>query len=330
MDRLNPLPRHLAGRPFTLDEAKRAGVSRKRMRGRDLLTPSRGLRFPVAAPLELIDRCRAHVAVTPGGIISHASAAVLQGLWLPWRLENLPNIDVTRPRGEKEVRRKGVNGHALRLDPWEVTTVAGIAVTTVERTLLDLAPQLGIDELVAIGDQIVCEHHRSFGRQVYPMLELGKLKSYLSGHAGARGMKRLRAAMELVRVGSDSPRETDLRLLIMRSPLPNFEHNIEIRDGGGRGRVPPDLACEEYKTCAEYDGLHHFTPKQQSSDHDRNFVTKSLGWHQVLINNDDMRAGEIVVVTKIARMLVAGGWPDPQNLAQRSFQGRLNTRSDFG
>lgn len=330
MDRLNPLPRHLEKRPFTLEEARRAGLSRKQTRGRDLVTPSRELRFPAAVPSTLMDRCRAYLAVTPEGIISHASAAVLHGLLLPWRLENLPDIDVTRPRGERGVRRKGINGHALRLEPWEVTRVAGIAITTVERTLLDLAPYLGIDELVVIADQVVCEHHRSYGREVYPRVELGRLLRYLSGHSGARGMKRLRAAMDLVRVGSDSPPETNLRLLIMRSPLPNFEHNVEIKDAYGRGKVGPDLACEEYKTCAEYDGRHHFTPAQQSSDHDRDFVTKSLGWHQVLINKDDMEAGELVVVTKIARMLVAGGWKDPQNLAQRSIEGRLNTRWDFG
>ena len=59
-------------------------------------------------------------------------------------------------------------------------------------------------------------------------------------------------------------------------------------------------------------------------------MTASLGWHQVLINNDDFRSGELVVVTKIARMLKLGGWPDPQNLAGSSLQGHLNTRRDFG
>ncbi|MHA7178271.1 hypothetical protein ACX80D_16670 [Arthrobacter sp. Sr24] len=284
----------------------------------------------MAVPPTLMDRCRAYLAVTPDGIISHATAAVLHGLWLPWRFEELPCIDVTRPRKENEARRRGITGHAMRLEPWEVTTVAGIAVTTVERTLLDIAPQLGIDELVVLADQIVSEHHRSFGRDVYPRVELGQLRDYLTRHAGARGMKRLRLAMELARVGSDSPPETNLRLLIMRSPLPNFDHNVEIKDVDGNGKVGPDLACEEYKTCAEYDGLHHFTAAQQSSDHDRDFVTRSLGWHQVLINKDDMRAGEIVVITKIARMLVAGGWDDPQNLATRSNKGWLNSRTDFG
>lgn len=136
--------------------------------------------------------------------------------------------------------------------------------------------------------------------------------------------------MDLVRVGADSPPETRLRLIIERSPLPKFEPNVEILNPEGTSVVAPDLACEEYKTCAEYDGRHHFTPAQQTKDHDRDFVTASQGWHQVLINKDDMNAGELVVVTKLARMLVRGGWPDPQNLAGQSLLGALNSRRDFG
>jgi len=43
-----------------------------------------------------------------------------------------------------------------------------------------------------------------------------------------------------------------------------------------------------------------------------------------------MKNGSLVVVTKIARMLVRGGWPDPHNLAKQSLRGELHTRKDFG
>ncbi|WP_247647094.1 DUF559 domain-containing protein [Arthrobacter sp. E3] len=254
----------------------------------------------------------------------------MHGLYLPRRLEELPAIDVATPMGVRQPRRRGIYGHLLSLGPDDVVHIAGVPVTSLQRTLLDIAAKLSIDELVAVGDQIVCAHHRSFGRQTWPKVQLDVLKLYITRHSGARGMSRLKAAMELVRVGADSPRETMLRLIIARSALPNFEHNVEIRDAAGRGMVGPDLGCEEYKTCIEYDGKHHFTSEQQMKDHDRDFVTKSLGWHQVLINNDDFRSGELVVVTKIARMLKLGGWPDPQNLAGSSLEGRLTTRRDFG
>ncbi len=329
MDKFKPLPLHLSIRPFTMDEAKTAGISRSRSRRKDLWTPSRGIRVPQDAPLSLLESCRAHTAVTARGIVSHVSAATLHEFYLPQRLTQLPCIDVATPVGARQPRRKGVTGHLLSLGPHDVIHIGGVPATSVERTLVDIAQLLSVDELVAVSDQIICEHRRTFGRLVWPKVQLEALELYVLQHAGARGMRRLRAAMELTRVGSDSPRETMLRLMIARSPLPTFEHNVEIRDAAGQGKVGPDLACEEYMTCIEYDGGHHFTREQQVRDHDRDFVTASLGWHQVLINNDDIRAGELVVVTKIARMLKRGGWPDPTNLSGRSLQGRLMTRRDF-
>lgn len=107
-----------------------------------------------------------------------------------------------------------------------------------------------------------------------------------------------------------------------------IEPNYELLDAHGNPLVSPDLVCEEYRTCVEYDGDHHFKPGQQGKDHDRDFITKSLGWHQALINKEDMLAGGRVAVTKIARMLVQGGWPDPENLAGQSLRGFLGTRKD--
>ncbi|MHA7271493.1 endonuclease domain-containing protein [Arthrobacter sp. HLT1-20] len=286
--------------------------------------------MPRGMPVELLERCRAHVAVTPNGVISHVTAARIHGLFLPARLEASQLIDLSQRPGTTAPRRKHTTGHILDLGSRDVVIFAGVTLTSVQRTLIDLAPLLTVEELVVVGDQIVCEHHSQCLPPKTAMVEFNILQTYIAQHAGARGMRKLRAAMELVRVGADSPPETELRLLIARSPLPNFEPNVEIVNGFGKALVVPDLACEEYRTCAEYDGKHHFTPEQQSKDHDRDFITLSQGWHQALINKEDMRAGERVVVTKLARMLKLGGWPDPQSLASQSFRGQLNSRKDYG
>jgi len=278
---------------------------------------------------ELLESCRAHVAVTRSGVVSHITAAKLHGLYLPARFDDMQTLDLARPKGESEPRRREVSGRRLLLEPFDIVSIGGVPITSVQRTLIDIAPLLSLDELVVVGDQIVCEHDRSYGPPKIAMVKLEALNAYIACHAGSRGMRMLRTAMELVRVGSDSPPETRLRLMIARSPLPVFETNVEIHDAHGNARVAPDLACRKYKTCAEYDGIHHFSAEQQAKDHDRDFITQSLGWHQVLINKEDLRGGELVVVTKFARMLVRGGWPDPQNLAGRSLRGALNTRKDF-
>ncbi|WP_269938195.1 DUF559 domain-containing protein [Arthrobacter sp. HY1533] len=328
MRRPKPLPPPISGVPFALESALRNGVSERRTRASDLWIPSRGIRVPRDIEPGLLDCCRTLAEVTPNGVISHLTAARIHGFYLPARLQHGP-FDVARPAGQDSPRRNDVRGHELALDPADVVVCDGVPATSKLRTLLDIAPVLTVDELVAIADQLVSEHHRSFGRQIHPWVPMDELRAYVAKHSGSRGVRKLRAALDLARVGSDSARETMLRLIIVRSPLPDFEHNVEIRDAAGRGKVGPDLANEKYRTCAEYDGLHHFTAAQQAKDHDRDYITRSLGWHQVLINNEDIRAGEQVVVTKIARALKLGGWPDPQNLAGRSMGGLLNTRKDF-
>lgn len=324
-----PLPFPLDRHPFTVEQARKAQVSRARSRAPDLRTPNRGIRIPTAANFDLMETCRAYAAVTPNGFISHVTAARLHGLFLPSRLEAGMELHISRPIGQVRPRRRNVRGHELVLGQGDVEVFAGVPVTTVQRTLIDLAPLLSVDELVIVIDQIVCEHHGRCVRPKFPMVPLSNLSAYIALHSGGRGLGNLKAALKLARVGSDSPQETNVRLIIVRSPLPDFEPNIELEDAAGNPLVAPDLACKEYKTCAEYDGGHHFTPEQQRRDHDRDFITKSLGWQQVLVNKADMRAGGFVVVTKIARMLVQGGWPDPHGLASRSLLGRLDIRKDF-
>lgn len=324
-----PLPPHLAQRPFTVKQARIAQLPRARTRASDLWTPSRDIRLPTSTSYDLLESCRVHIAATPFSFVSHLTAAKIHGMFLPSRFEPSSPLDLARTPGLQRPRRKYVHGHELMPGPFDVVVVHGVPVTSVQRTLLDIAPLLTVDELVVIGDQIVCAHQQAFGRRKIALVELNVLRAYVAQHSGTRGMRKLRAALELVKVGADSPPETKLRLIITRSPLPDFEPNVHIEDAKGREMVGPDLACKKYKTCAEYGGGHHFSAEQQSKDHDRDFITNALGWYQALINKQDMKAGELVVVTKIARMLVRGGWADSQNLARRSLLGELNTRKDF-
>lgn len=72
------------------------------------------------------------LACGPHAILSHRDAAALWGI-LP---SNRAPIEVTAPR---QRRRPGIDAYRRVLPPDEVTTLDGIPVTTVARTLLDLA-----------------------------------------------------------------------------------------------------------------------------------------------------------------------------------------------
>jgi very-short-patch-repair endonuclease len=79
------------------------------------------------------------LACGPGAVLSHGSAAQLWEL----RQSNAALIDVTVPSRAGRIRRRGIRVHRSgRLAREEVTTRSGIPVTTVARTLLDLADVL--------------------------------------------------------------------------------------------------------------------------------------------------------------------------------------------
>ena len=80
------------------------------------------------------------LACGPGAVLSHRAAAVFWGILEGARAW----VDITVPRGLRG--RDGIRVHQATLAPDERTVEAGIPVTTVARTLLDLAALLDLHE----------------------------------------------------------------------------------------------------------------------------------------------------------------------------------------
>ncbi|WP_336710909.1 hypothetical protein [Arthrobacter sp. USHLN218] len=194
------------------------------------------------------------------------------------------------------------------MDEGDIVMLDGVAVTSRARTWLDLASIFGVEDLVVIADDLVSEHNRNFGPAREAKVPLGELRAYIASKSRVPGLGRCRKALALVRVGVDSPPESRLRMMLQRAGLPEFHPNYPICDASGYPRIWTDLGCPEFRTCVEYEGTHHLSPEQQASDHDRDYTTSSLLWHQAKINKTDMKRGEAHVVGKVSRMLRRGGW----------------------
>jgi very-short-patch-repair endonuclease len=121
------------------------------------------------------------LACGPEAVISHRSATKLWGI----RPNNRPAIDVTVP-GRTRHRRKGIDIHLVRhLDRREVTTVDGIPVTTVARTLLDMAeviPKSQLPRAISEADYL-------------RLLDLNAVNDVLSRSNGRRGQRPLTVAL---------------------------------------------------------------------------------------------------------------------------------------
>ncbi|MGA7206972.1 MAG: DUF559 domain-containing protein [Specibacter sp.] len=309
MENLQPLPVWLRGRSFTLQESDACGISRRCIDKSDLVAPSRGIRVPWDVPQELPDRIRPVMMLTPDAVVSHATAALLWGMPLPPSLKGSFEIHVSRDGRSRAARRIGVTGHHTLFKADDVTWLNGLAITSPLRTWLDLAAVLNLDDLVAAGDYLVCEHDRIFGPRRVALVKLAVIQEAVKHEFHRRGIVKAREAAGLIRVGVDSAPETFLRLNLERAGLPELDLNYVVKDADGCDASWPDLALPEWKVSIEYDGEHHRTEKQQGVDDARDELMARLGWKQLRITKDMLDDdGDKAVVSMVLAALREQGW----------------------
>jgi hypothetical protein len=93
------------------------------------------------------------------------------------------------------------------------------------------AAELELDELVAIGDALAGRWSPEAAAREMPLAELRRV---VEAWGGRRGARRLSEALDLVRPNVWSPKETELRLLLVRAGVPEPPGlNAEITDSAG-------------------------------------------------------------------------------------------------
>ncbi|MFH5878684.1 endonuclease domain-containing protein [Arthrobacter sp. NA-172] len=332
---MSELPRGLSKHAFEVEAAVELGVPAKRLRARDLVCPSRGLRVPSGRVQSILDLARPHLSLHEGDFVSHVSSAEIHGVplppWaefrpddggpvtavvepVPWGPKSGPHfrepgrfLHLSRHRHLSLPRRKGVAGHRLKIRDGDLMELHGVVLTSVARTWVDLATMLPMDDLIVAGDAIVSEHARTFGPPRIAMVTLAELHEFVAKANGVHGVRKARLALERLRVGVDSPPETTLRLVLDDAGLPEFTPNFPVPDVLGKP-VWTDLGCPAYRTCLEYEGLHHLSPEQQALDAYRDQRISEAGWRQVKINKLDMKRGPDWVVARVSQALRKQGW----------------------
>lgn len=258
------------------------------------------------------DVIRALQRADPDAAVCGISAARLWRMPLPmeladWNLGD-PSARITMNRtGIHRPRRGLVAWRACDLAPSDRARENGIVATSRLRTYLDLADVLPQDDLVAIGDHLVRVPRPSVEGRTRPYVEISQLEEAVSRYRG-RGARRLRSAMADVRVGADSPLETELRLAPLRAGLPEPLLNTTIyQDGQWLG--DPDMAWREWKVCVEYDGRHHRTRAQQAKDVRRGERRRLAGWTELVITVVDMNHHASRAIDRVRAELLRRGMP---------------------
>lgn len=213
-------------------------------------------------------------------VFSHATAARLHDFPLPPRHTHGGVFDVTVPRGHRALHGKGMRGHQAMIEFNDWDDRAGVSATTPLRTFCDLAVVLTLPELVAVGDALI---RRNGG--LHTRADVVKA---VAEHPARRHARRLLRAVELLDEDAESPKESELRVIIIEAGLPAPKCNVSVFDRRGVFVARVDLAYRDKKIAIEYEGDHHRDKHQWRADLKRRRRLEALGWVYLSVTQTDL------------------------------------------
>lgn len=281
---------------FTVAHGRDAGLSPGALRSRKLQKPYWGTRS--TAELDDEDRLRLLLAALPAHAFAcGATAAIAWGLPLPWherrRALLAPLIGVPLPHNR--IRRPGVRGRALAVGDADVAEVRGIRCTSPERTWCELAGVLPFGALVALTDRLLFRGD--------PLTTRAALLDAHVRTGRSRGAAQRPLALEWAIDRAESPRESELRVLLREAGLAEPECNVDILDRG-RFVARVDMLYRHARLVIEYDGDYHRDPRQWSLDAVRRAELESLGYRVTAVTARDFD-DPAALVRRIRRLLAA-------------------------
>ena len=201
---------------------------------------------------DLLSACAAATALGPSAVVSHETAALLHGLSLLGRPPAV--LTVTRPPGVgSRSARPGVRVHCAALPAEHVGGRFGVPVTTVARTVIDLARVLDFRAGVVVADSALQQK----------LTSNKELKAVIAACQRWPGLRRAAEVAEFADGGAESPLESLARIAFRDSGLPPPELQVEIRDSEFIGRV--DFLWKQFRTVAEADGATKYEDKSRAS-----------------------------------------------------------------
>lgn len=251
-------------RPFLGQEAVRRGTLSARQLQKDYRAIYRNVYVPRRASITALTRARAAWLWSRGQatLVGLSAAAVLGSKWIDGDLPaELTRADRHNPRG--------IVVHTYHLLPDECCVVDGMRLTTPARTAFDLGRTITDDHAVIRLDALA----GATNMKAIDVLTIADKRP------GARGVRHLREVLRHVDGGAESPQETRVRLLLIRSGLPKPETQIEFIDEYGVTRIRVDMGWRQWKVAVEYDGIQHWSDRRQRSwDIDRIAILEAAGW----------------------------------------------------
>jgi len=211
-------------------------------------------------------------------VFTHVSAALLWGLPL-WRLPSSVHVLGRHSRGRDASHL--TTAHVISLAPEHVVRHRGLLVTSLNRTMLDVARTEPVADALVVADAGLRRGADGSG-----VLELA------SEFSGRRGIARARETLSLADGGAESPWESFTRLHVLAAglPAPRLQVDVPTRQGAYRA----DMGWEAWRQLIEFDGKVKYR-ELANGDPDsvllaekrRQDAMTELGWRVLRLTSDD-------------------------------------------
>lgn len=225
------------------------------------------------------------LAYGPDAVLSHRSAAAL------WAIgQSSYKIDVTTPHSKRH--RRTIRAHTARLDPEDHTTHDGIPVTSVARTIFDLAAQISDTALTRLIEE-------SDRRELF---DLRALDRATARRPRTTGVVRLNQVLAAYRGTADtrSNLERGFRALIADAGLPEPQFNVLVAG------VPVDVWWPQWKLVVELDSRrYHMVLSAFETDRVRDATLQRAGIRVLRVTDqrfDNDPAGVLADIIALSRL----------------------------
>jgi hypothetical protein len=202
---------------------------------------------------------------------SHTTAALLHGLDLLGK-QPANQVTVTRPPDDHGSRslRAGVTVHSAALPSHHVVTKAGVFVTSVARTVVDLARTCSFREGVVVADSAL-----RTGQAGVP-----ELLAVVADCARWPGIRRARDVVAFSDHRAESALESIGRVVFREYGLPAPELQVWVGGDTVVGRA--DYLWPRHRTIAEADGaVKYASPSRAVAQLDRDARLRAAGFEVV-------------------------------------------------
>jgi hypothetical protein len=175
-------------------------------------------------------------------VVSHGSAAALHGLPL-WRVP-LGQVQITRQPPARSASESRLRSHVSRLPAHDVVMIGGRAVTSLARTVVDLARVLPFEPALVLADAALGNGGTT----------PDALRAVLADASGTRGSRAARRVVEAADGRSESVGESRSRAVIIEAGLPVPDLQVEVRRADGTLVGRSDFGWRRQRLLGEFDG----------------------------------------------------------------------------